>query len=44
MVKRLIEKVENLEASTKFLANVKNDVEAQSKQLNDKITPTINDN
>jgi len=40
----LMEKVQNLEASVKILANVKNDVEPQSKQFNDKIVTSINDN
>jgi hypothetical protein len=39
-----MEKVQNLEASVKILGNVKNDVEAQSKQFNDKIVSSINDN
>jgi hypothetical protein len=37
MMKMLMEKVQNLEASVKILPNVKSDVEAQSKQFNDKI-------
>lgn len=43
-MKMLMEKVQNLEASVKILANVKNDVEPQSKQFNDKIVTSINDN
>jgi hypothetical protein len=39
-----MEKVQNLEASVKIIANVKNEVEAQSKQFNDKIVSSINDN
>ncbi len=44
MMKMMMEKVHTLEASVKILANVKNDVEPQSKQFNDKILSSINDN